>query len=138
MPARAERQAIEIEAEAQRKKVTIAAEARAEAVRKEASGQAEATEVTGRADAEKLADLLRVNLLPECIMMSEELRELRRILRYRNMIVRTASKMKNKISGLLMEVGAVYDKRKLHGKRCLPTSMQTTDAPLTVTSLVKK
>jgi len=70
-----------------------------------------------RADAEKLADLLRVNLLPECIMMSEELRELRRILRYRNLIVRTAYKMKNKISGLLMEVGAVYDKRKLHGKR---------------------
>ena len=31
-----------------------------------------------RADAEKFADLLRVNLLPECTMMSEELRELRR------------------------------------------------------------
>ncbi|OGQ85443.1 MAG: hypothetical protein A2512_00370 [Deltaproteobacteria bacterium RIFOXYD12_FULL_56_24] len=43
-----------------------------------------------RADAEKLADLLRVNLLPECTMMSEELRELRRILRYRNLVVRTA------------------------------------------------
>jgi transposase len=70
-----------------------------------------------RTDAEKLADLLRVNLLPECTMMSEELRELRRILRYRNMVVRTSSKMKNKISGLLMEVGATYDKRKLHGKR---------------------
>jgi len=52
-----------------------------------------------RADAETLADLLRVNLLPECVMMSEELRELRRILRYRNMIVRTATRMKNKISG---------------------------------------
>ncbi len=63
-----------------------------------------------RADAEKLADLLRVNLLPECVMMSEELRELRRILRYRNMIVRTATRMKNKISGLLMEVGADYNK----------------------------
>ncbi len=37
-----------------------------------------------RADAEKLADLLRVNLLPECTMMPAELRELRRILRYRN------------------------------------------------------
>jgi len=59
-----------------------------------------------RADAEKIADLLRVNLLPECYMLSEELRELRRILRYRNMIVRTAVKMKNKMSGLLMEVGA--------------------------------
>ena len=58
-----------------------------------------------RADAEKLADLLRVNLLPECTMMSEELRELRRILRSRNLVVRTAVTMKNKISGLIMEVG---------------------------------
>src|SRR5512133_1798476 len=70
-----------------------------------------------RADAEKLADLLRVNLLPECTMMSSELRELRRILRYRNLVVRTAVKMKNKMSGLLMEVGATYDKRRLHGRR---------------------
>lgn len=70
-----------------------------------------------RADAEKLADLLRVNLLPECVMMPEHLRELRRVLRYRNMVVRTSVKMKNKMSGLLMEVGAVYDKRRLHGKR---------------------
>jgi transposase len=70
-----------------------------------------------RADAEKIADLLRVNLLPECYMLSEELRELRRILRYRNMIVRTATKMKNKISGLLMEVGAAYDKAKLHRRK---------------------
>ena len=51
-----------------------------------------------RADAEKIADLLRVNLLPECHMMPEELRELRRVLRYRNMIVSTAVKMKNKMS----------------------------------------
>jgi len=70
-----------------------------------------------RADAEKIADLLRVNLLPECYMAPVELRELRRVLRYRNMIVRTAVKMKNKISGLLMEVGATYDKKRLHGKK---------------------
>ena len=43
-----------------------------------------------RADAEKIADLLRVNMLPECYMAPEEIRELRRILRYRNYIVRTA------------------------------------------------
>lgn len=43
-----------------------------------------------KADAEKIADLLRVNLLPECHMMPEDLRELRRVLRYRNMVVRTA------------------------------------------------
>lgn len=54
-----------------------------------------------RADSEKISDLLRVNLLPECYMAPEEIRELRRILRYRNMIVRTSVKMKNKIAGLL-------------------------------------
>jgi len=70
-----------------------------------------------RADAEKIADLLRVNLLPECHMLSEEIRELRRILRYRNHIVRTAVKMQNKISGLLMEVGVTYSKKRLHGKK---------------------
>jgi transposase len=70
-----------------------------------------------RADAEKLADLLRVNLLPECTMMSTELRELRRILRYRNLVVRAATQMKNKMAGLLMEVGATYNKRSLHGRR---------------------
>ena len=75
-----------------------------------------------RADAEKIADLLRVNLLPECHMMPEELRELRRVLRYRNMIVSTAVKMKNKMSGLLMEVGADYDKKKLHGKKYFGSS----------------
>lgn len=70
-----------------------------------------------RADAEKIADLLRVNLLPECHMLPEEIRELRRILRYRNHIVRSAVKMQNKISGLLMEVGVNYSKKRLHGKK---------------------
>lgn len=70
-----------------------------------------------RADAEKIADLLRVNLLPECHMLSEEIRELRRVLRYRNHIVRTAVNMQNKISGLLMELGVSYSKKRLHGKK---------------------
>ncbi len=70
-----------------------------------------------KAYAEKIADLLRVNLLPECYMLSEEIRELRRILRYRNHIVRTAVKVQNKMSGLLMEVGASYSKKRLHDKK---------------------
>lgn len=91
-----------------------------------------------RADAEKLADLLRVNLLPECTMMSEELRELRRILRYRNMVVRTAVKMKNKISGLLMEVGAPYNKRRLHGKKYFDQLLeQVEDVPESVKELLR-
>jgi transposase len=91
-----------------------------------------------RADAEKIADLLRVNLLPECYMLSEELRELRRILRYRNMIVRTAVKMKNKMSGLLMETGATYDKRKLHGRKYFSDLLERVeDVPDSVKGLLK-
>lgn len=91
-----------------------------------------------RADAEKLADLLRVNLLPECTMMSTELRELRRILRYRNMVVRTAVKMKNKMSGLLMEVGATYDKRRLYGRRYFGELLERVeDVPDSVKDLLR-
>jgi len=80
-----------------------------------------------RADAEKTADLLRVNLLPECHMLSEEIRELRRILRYRNHIVRTAVKMQNKMSGLLMEVGVSYSKKRLHGKKYFHELLERVD-----------
>jgi len=91
-----------------------------------------------RADAEKLADLLRVNLLPECTMMSEDLRELRRILRYRNLVVRTATKMKNKISGLLMEVGAPYNKGRLHGKKYFGELLERVeDVPESVKDLLR-
>jgi len=69
------------------------------------------------ADAEKIADLLRCNLLPECYMAPVGQRELRRILRYRNFLVREAAKMKNKTAGLLMEVGAEYNKARLHGAK---------------------
>lgn len=91
-----------------------------------------------RADAEMIADLLRVNLLPECHMLSEEIRELRRILRYRNHVVRTAVKMKNKMSGLLMEVGANYSKRRLHGKKYFEGLLERVDEiPLSVKELLK-
>jgi transposase len=70
-----------------------------------------------RISAEKLADLLRCNLLPECYMAPAKIRELRRVLRYRNLLVAQAVRMKNKAAGLLMEVGAEYNKDKLHGKR---------------------
>ncbi len=92
-----------------------------------------------RANAEKLADLLRVNLLPECFMMPEHLRELRRILRYRNMVVHTAVTMKNKMSGLLMEVGAGYDKRRLHGKKYFNGLMERLDdVPASVKELLQQ
>lgn len=78
-------------------------------------------------DAERIADLLRVNLLPECYMLPEDIRELRRVLRYRNHIVRSSVNAQNKISGLLMEVGAEYNKKRLHGKKYFKNLLETVD-----------
>ena len=68
-------------------------------------------------DARTIADLLRCNLLPACYVMPPALRDLRRLLRYRSLIVRESVRMQNKIAGLLMESGAPFDTQKLHGKK---------------------
>jgi len=69
-----------------------------------------------KVDARTIADLLRCNLLPECHMAPCAIRDLRRVLRYRNLVVRQATRIKNRIAGLLMETGTPYNKRRLHGK----------------------
>ena len=56
-----------------------------------------------RIDAGKIADCLRCDFLPECHMASTEIRDRRRTLRYRHLLVRQMVQMKNRISGLLME-----------------------------------
>jgi transposase len=68
-------------------------------------------------DAQKLADLLRCNYFPECHMASREVRERRRALRYRNMLVRQSTQTKNKMAGMLMEAGIPYNKSRLHNSK---------------------
>ena len=68
-------------------------------------------------DARKIADLVRCDLLPACYVAQPEIRELRGMLRYRNLVVRQETRMKNKMSGLLMEAGAEYNKQRLHGRK---------------------
>lgn len=70
-----------------------------------------------RLDAAKVADLVRCDLLPECYMAPRETRDLRRALRFRHFLVRTATALKNKSACLLMECGVEYNKERLHGKR---------------------
>ena len=70
-----------------------------------------------RIDATKICDCLRCDFLPECYTASTEIRERRRTLRYRNLLVRQAVQMKNKIAVLLMEAGVSYNKQKLHKVR---------------------
>jgi transposase len=67
-----------------------------------------------RIDANKICDCLRCDFLPECYMAPTAIRERRRTLRYRNLLVRQMVPMKIKISSLLMEAGVSYNKQKLH------------------------
>ena len=67
-----------------------------------------------RIDAGKIADCLRCDFLPECHMASTAIRDRRRTLRYRQLLMRQMVQMKNRISGLLMETGVSYNKQRLH------------------------
>jgi len=67
-----------------------------------------------RIDANKIADAIRCDFMPECYMAPTKIRERRRTLRYRNLLVRQMVQLKNRISGLLMEAGVSYNKEKLH------------------------
>jgi transposase len=67
-----------------------------------------------RVDASKIADCLGCDFLPECHMASTEIRDRRRTLRYRQLLVRQMVQTKNRISGLLMETGVTHNKQRLH------------------------
>src|SRR3977135_3853890 len=67
-----------------------------------------------RIDAGKIADCLRCDFLPECHMVSAEIRDRRRTLRYRNLVLKQMVQIKNRVSGLLMETGVRYNKQRLH------------------------
>ena len=60
-----------------------------------------------RIDTGKIADCLRCDFLPECYMVSTEMR-------YRQLMVRQMVQLKNRISGLLMETGVNHNKQRLH------------------------
>jgi transposase len=91
-----------------------------------------------RIDARTIADLVRCDLLPRCYMPPTDVRELRRVLRYRNMMVREAVRMKNKAATLLMDIGAEYNKKKLHGKKYYNTLVDSLeDIPESVTELLR-
>ena len=67
-----------------------------------------------RIDAGKIADCLRCDFLPECHMTSTAIRDRRRTLRYRNLVLKQMVQMKNRVSGLLLETGVSHNKQRLH------------------------
>jgi len=80
-----------------------------------------------RIDAGKIADCLRCDFLPECHMAPTPIRDRRRTLRYRHLLVRQMVQMKNRISGLLMETGVSYNKQRLHKVRYFHELLSTNE-----------
>ena len=64
-----------------------------------------------RVDAGKIADCLRCDFLPECHMASTEIRDRRRTLRYRHLLVRQMVQMKNRVAA---GTGVSHNKQRLH------------------------
>jgi transposase len=91
-----------------------------------------------RIDARTIADLLRCNLLPACYVLPPPMRDLRRLLRYRNLVVRESVRMQNKMAGLLMETGTPFEKEKLHGKKYFTNLLKTLqEVPESVKDLLR-
>ena len=74
-----------------------------------------------RMDAVKIADCLRCDFLPECYMAPMEIRQRRRMLRYRKLLVRRNVQLKNKIAQMLMEGGVSYNKGEAESAGLLPS-----------------
>jgi transposase len=89
-------------------------------------------------DARTIADLLRCNLLPVCYVLPPQLRDLRRLLRYRNLVVQQSVRMQNKVAGLLMESGTPFNKQKLHQKKYFSDLMKSLEeVPESVKDLLR-
>ena len=80
-------------------------------------------------DAGKIADCLRCDFLPERHMASTEIRDRRRVLRYRHLVVRQMVQTKNRVSGLLMETGVEHNKSRLH-KVCYFRKLMATNGEI--------
>lgn len=62
-------------------------------------------------------EMAHPHMLRSIVAAKHKSDRLRRVLRYRNLLVREAVRFKNKAACLLMEVGAEYNKGRLHGRR---------------------
>lgn len=67
-------------------------------------------------NAEQITDLLRWNLMPRVYVPTPDLRRLRDVMRFRQEVVRDMVNYKNRLSGLLMQHGVVYEQAKVHRK----------------------
>ena len=92
-----------------------------------------------RLDARKIADLVRMDWIPSVWVAPPEIREMRLQLRYRNLVVRQATQVKNRIACTLMEHGAEFTKKKLHQEKYFHELLEQLDeVPESVRNLLRR
>ncbi len=96
---------------------------------------------TDKIDSKILADLLRVNYLPEVYILSEEILKLRDLTRHKCNLMRMRVKVQNKIKACLLREGIQYD-RKIWNKKGISWLKSLKDEKLedfiTIYELLKK
>lgn len=85
----------------------------------------ESVKKTDRHDAQTLAEFLEKDMLPEAIICSRESEELRRLLKTRRTLTRTAVSIKNQLHGLLVSIGFESLKGSMQSKRGRQVALAT-------------
>lgn len=78
---------------------------------------AESKKKTDRYDANTLAELLRVNMLPQSYAAPRDVREQRQITRHRASLVRIRTEIKNKVHAILLRHGIDYEYSDVFGQK---------------------
>ena len=92
---------------------------------------------TDKIDAEKLADLLRMNMLPTCYMPDKKTREMRDVIKHRRALVETNTVLKNKIRAILTREGLSCPYATVLGEKSLKWLNDTEIGQVQKTAILK-
>lgn len=77
----------------------------------------ESVKKTDKHDARTLAEFLEKDMLPESILCSQESEDIRRVLKSRSILVKSAVSLKNQVHGLLLGYGIETKRGQLQSKK---------------------
>ena len=90
----------------------------------------ESVNKTDKRDARVIAEFLSKDMLPVVKLSSEESEQLRRLIRLRKELVKTRTKMKNMIHGILLSYGVRTKAGLLSSKKGMKSAIEMVDEPV--------
>lgn len=87
----------------------------------------ESAKKTDRHDARLIAEFLEKDFIPEARLCDEKSQEVRRLVSARQALVRTGTKLKNQLHGMLLDQGVLKKKGAFNSKKGLETALSELD-----------